>query len=114
MKDTLLIRSDDIEPLIEDGGRYINRPLFPFQEDRQFETYRIEILKGGHLEALPHLGGAEKYVTVFSGRVEISAGGECYTLCDGDSLRFKADVPRSYKNAGDETVLLSMIIFYGK
>jgi transcriptional regulator with XRE-family HTH domain len=35
---SLLIRAEDILPLIEDDGRYINRPAFPFQEDKQFET----------------------------------------------------------------------------
>ena len=109
----LLIRGGDVTPLIEDGGRYINRPAFPFQEGRQFETYRIEIMEGGHLEAQPHLEGAEEYVTMFSGEAEITAGGESFTLRDGDSLRFKADVPHSYKNVGAGTVLMSMMIYYG-
>ena len=37
----LLIRAADVEPLSEDGGRYLNCPAFPFEEERHFETYRI-------------------------------------------------------------------------
>lgn len=109
----LLIRADESAALVEDGGRYINRPAFPFQEGRQFETYRIEIKEGGQLEAQAHLEGAEEYITVFAGEAEISAGGERYLLGTGDSLRFRADVPHSYKNAGAGTALISMIIYYG-
>ena len=108
----LLIRSEEVSPLIEDGGRYINRPAFPFQEDRQFETYRIEIREGGCLQAQPHLEGAEEYITVFAGEVEIVAGSERFQLRPGDSLRFRADVNHAYRNIGSETVQLSMLIYY--
>lgn len=109
---SLLIRAEDTVPLIEDGGRYINRPAFPFQEDKQFETYRIEIKENGRLQAQPHLAGAEEYITVFAGAVEITADAEVFRLNQGDSLRFKADVPHAYKNVGSETAHLSMIIHY--
>lgn len=109
---SLLIRAEDILPLIEDDGRYINRPAFPFQEDKQFETYHIEIKEGGYLQAQPHLDGAEEFITVFEGNVEIVADAEVFQLKRGDSLRFKADVSHSYRNIGSETVYLSMIIYY--
>lgn len=109
---SLLIRAEDILPLIEDDGRYINRPAFPFQEDKQFETYHIEIKEGGYLQAQPHLGGAEEFITVFEGNVEIVTDAEIFQLKRGDSLRFKADVSHSYRNIGSETVYLSMIIYY--
>lgn len=107
-----LIRAQEVTPLVEDEGRYINRPAFPFQEDKQFETYHIEIKKDGYLQAQPHLAGAEEFITVFSGAVEITADDEAFALSEGDSLRFKADVPHSYRNIGTETAYLSMIIHY--
>lgn len=109
-----LIRGADITPLAEDGGRYLNYPLFPFGEGRPFETYRIEIKPQGFLQAQPHLAGAEEYITVFSGEVEIAAGEKVYRLAAGDSLRFAADVPHSYRNPGAADALLSMIIHYGR
>lgn len=109
---SLLIQSEKIIPLMEDNKKYINYPAFPFQEEKQFETYRIEIKEGGFLQAQPHLEGAEEYITVFDGEVEITADSEVFQLKRGDSLRFKADVVHSYKNIGLTTVYLSMIIYY--
>lgn len=109
----LLIRSGEVTPLVEDEGRYINRPAFPFQADTHFETYLIEIKAGGSLEAQPHMGGTEEFLTVFAGQVEITAGEERFLLEKGDSLRFRADVDHAYHNAGEETAQLHMLIFYG-
>ncbi|MBQ8647299.1 MAG: helix-turn-helix transcriptional regulator [Oscillospiraceae bacterium] len=108
----LLIRADEVTPLAEDEGRYINRPAFPFQEDTHFETYRIEIKPEGFLQAQPHMGGTEEFLTVFSGEVEITAGAERFRIAAGDSLRFKADVAHSYRNVGSETAHLHMLIHY--
>lgn len=110
----LLIRSQQIEPLVEDEGKYINYPVFTFEEKRSFETYRIEIKEGGFLQGEPHLSGCEEYVTVFSGEAEIGIEDEIYHLNQWDSLQFKADVPHSYRNVGKETVYLSMMIYYAK
>lgn len=110
----LLLRAEDAVPLVEDDGRYINRPAFPFQEDTRFESYMIEIRKDGQLKAQPHMYGTEEFVTVFSGRAEITAGEEVFVLNKGDSLRFRADVEHSYRNVGDETVNLNMVIYYAE
>lgn len=107
-----VIPADAVPPLTEGDGKYINYTAFPFDEKRLFETYRIRIDKGGHLEAQPHMPGTEEFITVFSGDVTITAGDESFTLSEGDSLHFLADVPHSYRNSGTGTVWLSMIIYY--
>jgi transcriptional regulator with XRE-family HTH domain len=107
-----MIPADTIQSLTEGDGRYINYPIFPFDEKRLFETYRIRIDRGGHLEAQPHMPGTEEYITVFSGKVRITAGDESFDLNEGDSLHFLADVPHSYRNTGTKTVWLSMILYY--
>lgn len=110
----LLIRAHEVTALEEDGGRYINRPAFPFQEDTRFESYMIEIKPEGSLQAQGHMMGAEEFITVFAGTVEVSAGDEVFCLAVGDSLRFKADVPHGYRNLGSDTVRLHMIIHYSE
>ena len=110
----LLIRADDVTPLVENDKKYLNYPAFPFQENRSFETYRIQIEPGGFLCAQPHMAGTEEYITVFSGCVEICANQEKFQLFTGDSLRFKADTEHAYKNIGEEIALLSMLIYYGE
>ena len=110
----LLIRGEEVSALVEDGGKYVNYPAFPFREDRLFETYRIEIQPEGFLQAQPHMAGTEEYITVFAGEVEITAGQEVFRLSRGDSLRFQADVEHAYRNIGPATVALSMLIYYAK
>ena len=60
-----VVRGSELQPLLEDAGRYQNYPIFPFDEGKLFETYRIVIQPGGSLAAQPHLSGAEEYITVF-------------------------------------------------
>ena len=108
----LLIRARDVKPLVEDEGRYLNYPAFPFQDGTLFETYRICIEPGGFLTAQPHMAGTEEYVTAFAGKIEICADNKSFELDEGDSLCFHADVEHSYRNICDNTVGLSMIIHY--
>lgn len=107
-----VIRLSEIKPLKELGEGYVNYPIFPFREDRLFETYRIQVEAGGSLEANPHLAGTEEYITVFSGEVEIRVGAEVFLLDTGDSVHFRADVPHGYRNTGAERAYLSMILYY--
>ena len=107
-----VVRRDEIVPLNENDGKFINYPIFAFDENSRFEYYRIEMQPEGFLSSLPHLAGTEEYVTVFSGEVIISVHQEDYLLHKGDSIRFKADVPHCYRNPGNEQADLSMIIYY--
>lgn len=102
------------EPLLEDGGRYLNYPAFAFDENKGFETYRIVIKPQGSLSAQPHLKGAEEFITVFEGSVAITAGDKTYNLNTGDSIRFMANVPHAYANTGSTDAELHMLIYYNK
>ncbi len=112
-----VIRAADVTPLEEGDGRYVNYPAFPFQDGRQFETYRIRIEPGGSLSADAHIPGTEEYLTVFAGAAEVATAAgtpneEKFTLATGDSLHFRADAPHSYANPGDADCWLSMILYY--
>ena len=109
-----VVWQSDIVPLEEDGGRFRNYPVFLFDEEKLFEAYRIVIESQGCLTAQPHLKGAEEYITVFAGRAEITVDEAAYQLSPGDSIRFCADVPHTYRNLGEERVEMSMLIYYNR
>ena len=109
-----VIRQVDQTPLKEDDGRYLNYPIFAFDEKTLFETYRIVIEPSGMLSAQPHLNGSEEYITVFAGDIEIIVANESFNLSKGDSIRFSANVSHTYRNVGVEIAELSMLIFYHK
>lgn len=86
-----MISSETTPPLIADDGKYINYPIFTFNEQRLFETYRSEIATNGVLYAQPHLAGTEEYITMFEGGVDIIVENNIYHLQKGDSIKFKAE-----------------------
>lgn len=109
-----VLRREETEPLSADDGKYLNYPTFVFDENKLFESYRIVIMPDGKLLAAPHLPGAEEYITVFMGEVEIIVDSQSYRLNPGDSIRFQADVPHGYRNTGSDTVQLNMLIYYNR
>lgn len=110
--DIELISPSDSNPLIEDNGKFRNYPIFPFDDQKRFEMYRLEIDPNGYLNAEPHSTLSQEFITLFSGEMNIMIGEEEFLLKAGDSIRFKADVSHSYHNVGSERVCLSMVMFY--
>ncbi|RJS61796.1 XRE family transcriptional regulator [Bacillus sp. PK3_68] len=110
--DTKVVLRSDIQVLDEDNGRYRVYPSFPFQEDRRFEVYSVEIEKEGRLNSQAHKEGTEEFITVFDGEVTICVSEKSYKLKSGDSIRFRADKPHTYYNSGEALTRLSMTIYY--
>ncbi len=110
--DTTVVLRNEIQVLCEDSGKYRVYPAFPFQDDRRFEVYTVEIDKDGHLQAEGHREGTEEFITVFDGALTIHVDDGHYTIKSGDSIRFKADKPHSYTNTSNTLTRLSMTIYY--
>jgi transcriptional regulator with XRE-family HTH domain len=110
--DTVIIDRGDIEPLVEDNGRYRLYPHFPYEDGRRFEIYTVEIEKGGYLSADAHAEGTQEFITVFDGELTIRVDGQESAVKAGDSIRFKADKAHSYHNSGNMLVRLCLVISY--
>ncbi|HWQ42030.1 MAG TPA: helix-turn-helix domain-containing protein [Desulfosporosinus sp.] len=110
--DIEIVDKAKIQALIEDNGKVRNFPIFPFDSTRRFEMYSLELDGGGYLEAEAHPHGTQEFITVFSGEVTINVSGEGFVVTTGNSMRFKADSPHTYKNSGDTICSLSMVIYY--
>lgn len=111
-RETEIIEKENLKPLIEDNGKYRLYPYFPYEEGRNFESYKVEIEKGGYLAAEAHSKGVQEFVTVFEGQVTIMVGNEEFTVGEGDAIRFLADQSHAYHNSGSELTKLNMILFY--
>ncbi len=110
--DTTLIQRSEINPLIEDKGRYRLFPYFPIEEGRRFEIYQIEIDPGGRLGADPHPAGTQEFILVSRGTLEIIVGDQKYSVAEGAALRFRADRSHVYHNTGSSMVKMQMVIHY--
>ncbi len=110
--DTKVILKNDVQTLVEDNGKYRLYPFFPFQEDRRFEVYSVEIEIGGYLSSESHGEGTEEFLTVFEGELTVQVNNIEYTVKNGDSIKFMADRHHTYYNSGDTLTRLSMVIYY--
>ena len=106
-----IVKTSEIQPLLEDNGKVRNYPVFPDDENRRFAVYYLELEEGSFWESEPHLKGAAEFITVFKGQVEIYADSQPFIVGQGEGIRFRADTVHSYKNAGDGTAILHMIIY---
>ena len=79
------------------GGKVIRYPLFPFDT-----------------EAADHVPGSHVYLTVLSGTVEVTCGGEVFRLESRDCLSLPGQAERQYVNVGNTTVRLLEWIVYRK
>lgn len=106
-----VVRTPEIQPLLEDGGRVRNYPIFPDDENRRFAVYYLELEPGSYFQSEPHLRGTTEFVTIFGGSLEIRAGDQVFEVARGESVRFPGDTVHSYRNSGEETTILHMILY---
>ncbi len=107
-----VIKKNSISPLESDYGRFRNYPVLPYNSERRFEIYMIEIDPQGSHDADPHTAGSEEFLTVSKGNIIIIINNVKHKLAAGDSIRFKADLNHSYQNPGKKTCRLNLIIHY--
>lgn len=107
-----VIFKNEVQELSEDNGKYRIYPYFPYEDNRHFEVYTIEIEPGGYLKAEAHQEGTEELLTIFDGEIIIEINDMKYVAKNGDAIRFKADRPHSYYNSGEVMTRLSMTIYY--
>lgn len=106
-----IVKTAEIQPLLEDGGRVRNYSLFPDDENRRFAVYYLELEPDSYLLSEPHLRGTTEFITIFCGTLEIEAGDKRFSVAKGESIRFRGDTKHSYRNVGAETVKLHMILY---
>ncbi|WP_342512003.1 XRE family transcriptional regulator [Sporosarcina sp. FSL K6-1522] len=112
--ETMIVLRSDMQVLSEDHGKYRVYPSFPFEDNKRFEAYTVEIDPGGFLSADAHMEGTEEFLTIFDGELTIRVNNEAFTVKSGDSIRFKADRPHTYHNLGKTLTRLSMVLYYPK
>ena len=106
-----IVKTTEIQPLLEDSGKVKNYSIFPDNENRRFAVYYLELDEGSYWESEPHLKGTTEFITIFTGKIEIFADGQRFAVEKGESIRFRADAAHSYRNTGNETAILHMILF---
>ena len=100
------------ERLTAASGHYRLFPMIPFDPERAFEIYHVEIDPGTTFDGEPHTGNVEEYVFVHQGRLEITVDENRYSADADQCIRFVANRPHRYHSAGDDMVSAIMMICY--
>lgn len=108
-----LIRECDISPMIDNTDGMTVFPFFPFEQDRRFEIFVIDLAPGAHHSSEPHEPGSEEYLLLISGTLELTLADETHCLQAGDAIRYQADRPHIYRNPSEKPARFQNIIYYG-
>ena len=106
-----VVRTAEMQPILEDSGKVKNYCLFPDDENRKFSVYYMELAPGSHWQSEPHLRGTTEFVTLFAGAIEITADQKDIVVQAGESVRFQGDTTHAYRNISDQTTILHMILY---
>ncbi|HHF7345789.1 TPA: helix-turn-helix domain-containing protein [Legionella feeleii] len=111
-KQGLIYRAANMESLGHDDEKIRITPLFPFDEEVNFEFFVIELLPGCEHISTPHEAGVIEHVVVVSGNMEILLNGIWQPLQQGEALRFMANQSHGYRNKNKDSVFFHNIIHY--
>jgi transcriptional regulator with XRE-family HTH domain len=110
--ETILVKKDQISPILGDRGRFRIYPVFAFDEEKRFEILDIELDPEAYSVSEPHEAGTEEYVLVHQGELTLELEKEEYRIGKGDCIKYPGSQPHSYRNLSGETTKISMVIYY--
>ncbi|SHN87137.1 helix-turn-helix domain-containing protein [Desulfitobacterium chlororespirans] len=110
--ETFLVLREEIEPQVEDDGRYKVYSIFPSEDGRKVEVYTIELEKDGSFASNSHGEKTQEFITVYEGVLTIQVDDEEYSVKAGDSIKFMADRAHAYSNRTEHLTRASMVIYY--
>ena len=109
-----IIKSNMIEALEENDGKYRVYPIFTFDPVRQWEYFKVELDPGCVYDSSSHGDEVEEYITITQGTLHITIQNERYELQAGDAIRFKAGSDHKYENITNEPTVCQMVIHYSE
>jgi XRE family transcriptional regulator, regulator of sulfur utilization len=92
-------------------GPVVVRKLLP-ETIPGLEIERMELPPGSAMAGVPHTAGTREYLTCERGRIELSAGGESFSLDPGDVVLFRGDQRHGYRNAGPGVAVAYSVVAF--
>jgi transcriptional regulator with XRE-family HTH domain len=110
----LVMRQAQMKSLMSQDGSFKSRALFPVDEPRRVEFYRLDLAAGSEECADPHPPGTTENLVVARGTVEVGLDDASHRLETGDAILFAADVSHRYFNPTDTTAVMYLVMTYGE
>ncbi len=106
------LSKNDVDPLVDDDGKYRLYPIFSYQDGQNFEIFDLEFDVDGEMPGHKQILDTREFITVYNGELTLIFGTKEYVLHPGDSASFDAFAPYVYKNTGTEMIKASIVVQY--
>lgn len=100
--DTISINKSELVPSKDIPGEYKVYEYFPYEEDRTFEIYVMEVSPGASYKSGGHGESTYEFLTVFTGVLTLEVEGKVYEITAENSIRFPTYGDHSYSNKSSE------------
>jgi transcriptional regulator with XRE-family HTH domain len=84
--------------------------LGPIELAGNFEWYTLSIQAGGVLESEAHEHGTREHLTVMTGSLEVSTGGEQQRIKQGETARYAVDRKHAIRNPTKSTATALLVV----
>ncbi len=103
--DVVIVEKEKLQPsYISESASYKAYEYFPYEEDRTFEIYMMNLEAHSEYLSDSHGDNTYEYLTVFSGCLTIKVDGKTYEVAEENSIRFPTNVAHEYINLSNATV----------
>jgi transcriptional regulator with XRE-family HTH domain len=107
-----LVRHRDLVPFQAEEGQYRSYPVMPFDQQKGFEIFTVEMDPGCVHHSDPHNKGVEEYILMTKGTLVLTIQQATYRLSEGEAIRFTADIEHTYRNDSEQMTVYQAIIYY--
>ena len=102
-------RIKDTPRLMSEDGMCELRIIGSLDTVQFVQWYDFKAQSGGILESSPHPQGSIENLTVLSGQLTVTVGGETWSASEGETLRYRADRPHKITNTGTVPAHATMV-----
>ncbi|WP_455809999.1 helix-turn-helix domain-containing protein [Clostridium butyricum] len=107
-----IVKKESLEPSKESTDQYSVYTYFPYEEDRNFEIYMIEIKSGGVYTTGSHGEKTCEYINVIKGELTLEIDEKKYVIKSGDAVRFNTDKDHVYINDTNELLSFNAVFYW--
>ena len=99
-----LVKVNELIPIKELPGQYSVKTCFPYEDNKKFEIYRIDIRPGGVYTSGGHGEKTREYICILDGELTINANNSVNVIRKDDIFRFETESIHIYSNNSNKTV----------
>lgn len=108
-----VVAADDEGAIFSEKNGCRLRTLTPLHMEKSIEFYELGFSRNGELDSDAHFAGTREILTVVSGEVELTVGGEPPSLLGaGDTAHYPADRKHRIANVGKSEATCYLVVSY--